>query len=538
MHEFDVLVIGGGASGLRAAIAAKSAGASAALISKVHPLRTNTAVAQGGLNAPLGKDDSPESFARDTIAAGDGLCDGNIVRTFAEEAGKEVLWLERVGVPFNRDRDGRLDRRKFGSNSARRTCYADDRTGHIILQVLHEQLERAQIPTFEEWFVTALAVEDGRCAGAIALGLRSGKLEAFSAKALILATGGFTRLYRPSTASLGSTGEGESLAYAAGARLMDMEMVQYHPTVFPKGPGLLITEAALAEGAEVVNSKGEPVLESKFLPRAKLCLSIYRAAQNGEPIFLDLRPIGKEKLARRFPQTVELARTVAGIDITKETIPIRPAAHRPMGGIETDGQGETSLKGLFAVGECAANGLNGAGRLSGNTLAEAVVFGRKVGESAARYAQTTPKKSFPLARLSDEEKRLSAISGGDSSADSLGKIHGELGRLMDEKVGLVREASGLKEALREISSLQERYAKLRVRNSSRVYNYELTSYLELGSMLNIAQIVTLSAQGRAESRGAHCRADFPDRDDQNWKHHTVIGLVGEGPRLEKKPVAG
>lgn len=538
MQEFDVLVVGGGVSGLRAAIAAKRAGASVGLISKVHPLRTNSGIAQGGLNAPLGKDDSPEIFAEDTLVAGDGLCDRGTVQSFAQEAAKEVIWLEHMGAPFNRDKEGRLDRRSFGSNSRSRTCYADDRTGHIVLQVLHEQFLRDGITSFEEWFVTSLVVDGGTCLGVTALGLRSGKLDSFASRAVILAAGGFTRMYLPSTVSPGTTGDGQALAYWSGARLMDMEMVQFHPTVFPKSQGLLITEATMGEGAEIVNQKGEVIQKSKGIPRDKLCLSLAKAIENGDgSIFLDLKPMGKEKILARFPQTHELVRAVAGLDVTKESVPIRPAAHRPMGGIEINASGETSIAGLFAVGECASSGLNGAGRLAGNTLTEAVVFGRRGGEAAARYAKTAPKKSFPGAKLTDEEKRLTMLTSGDSSGDSLGKIHSELGHLMNEKVGLVRDAAGLKEAHDRIQKLKERYQRLRVRNSSRVYNYDLTTYLEVGSMLTLAEVVTLSAQARTESRGAHRRVDFPERDENQWKSHTIVKLVQGETRVEKKPLA-
>jgi succinate dehydrogenase/fumarate reductase flavoprotein subunit len=538
MQEFDVLVIGGGASGLRAAISAKRAGASVGLISKVHPLRTNSAIAQGGLNAPLGKDDSPDRFASDTVLAGDELCDRDVVKSFTQDASKEIIWLERMGVPFNRDKEGRLDLRGFGSNSRNRTCYADDRTGYIVLQVLHEQFQRAQIPSFAEWFVTSLVAEGGACLGAIALGLREGKLESFSARSIVLATGGFTRLYVPSTASLGTTGDGQCLAYGAGARLMDMEMIQFHPTVFPKKHGLLITEAALNAGATIVNRKGESITDLKGAPRHKICLAIHHAMQNGGGgVSLDLRAIGKEKLRADFPQTQELLRTVAGLDITKDLVPIRPLAHRPMGGIETNVAGETSVPGLFAVGECACNGLNGAGRLAGNTLTEAVVFGGRAGEAAAKHATTGSKTSFPAAKLADEEKQLARIFAVESSKDSLAKIHSELGHLMNEKVGLIRSGPGLQEALGQIQSLKDRYLRLRVKNPSRIYNYELTSYLELGSMLTLAEVVALAARARTESRGAHQRADFSERDDTNWKSHTLVSFVGGTGQLQKKPVA-
>ena len=538
MQEFDVLVVGGGASGLRAAIAAKRAGASVALVTKVHPLRTNSAIAHGGLNAPLGRDDSADIFAQDTIRAGGDLCDTNVVRILAGEAPKDVIWLERMGVPFNRDKEGRLDRRRLGSNSRSRTCYADDQTGHIVLQVLHEQFQREQIPAFEEWFVTSLAVDGGTCCGAIALSFRDGKLDAFASRAVILATGGLTRLYRPATASIGTSGDGQALAYKAGARLMDMEMIQYHPTVFSGSQPLLITEASLGEGAVLVDGKGQSI-DSMGIPRDRLCRSINDSMQNaGGSVYLDLRPIGRENLLSRFPQTHELVRVIAGMDITKEPVPIRPVAHRPMGGIETDATGRTSIGGLFAVGECACNGLNGAGRLTGNTLTEAVVFGRIVGDAAAAYAKGAARKGLPAGKLAEGEKQLTGISSGGSSGDSSGRIHSELGELMNGKVGLVRTGTELQEARDRIQSLNGRYTKLRVQNRSKVYNYELTAHLELGSMLKLAEAVTLAAQGRTESRGAHRRADFPERDDANWQQHTVVHLVDGSPKLEKKPVAG
>jgi len=538
MQDFDVLVIGGGAAGLRAAIAAKRAGASVALISKTHPLRSNSGLTQGGLNAPLGKDDSPESFAEDTLAAGDGLCERSVVQSFAQEAAKEVLWLEQMGVPFNRDKDGRIDRRRFGSNSLSRSCYADDRTGHIVLNVLYEQFQRLAIPAFEEWFVTSLAVDGETCVGATALGLRSGKLDSFAARAVVLATGGLTRMYVPSTVSIGTTGDGQALAYLCGARLMDMEMVQFHPTVFPKGQGLLITEATLGSGAQIVNQQGVAIQIEKEAPRSRLCLSISQAAQNGAgSAFLDLKPIGKEKILSSFPQTHELLRSVAGLDCTKDLVPIHPVAHRPMGGIEANATGETSIAGLFAVGECACNGLNGAGRLAGNTLTEAVVFGKKVGDAGAAYAKSAAKKNFPEAKLADEEKRIAVLISGDSSQDSLDKLHADLGRLMNEKVGLVRDAGGLQEALDSITKLKERHQKMKVRNAGKIYNFALTMHLEVGSMLTLAEVIARSAQARTESRGAHCRKDFPAADNANWKNHTIAKLSQGSVQIEKKPVA-
>ncbi len=538
MNEFEVLVIGGGAAGLSAALAAKSAGASVGLITKVHPLRTNSALAQGGLNAPLGKDDSPEAFAKDTLLAGDGLCEADVVRTFAQEASKEVLWLEHMGVPFNRSQGDQLALRRFGANSRSRTCYADDRTGHIVLQVLHEQFQREQIPSFEEWFATSLVIDEGACRGAIALNLRSGKFDSFAAGTVVLATGGFTRLYSPSTVSIGTTGDGQELAYRAGARLMDMELIQFHPTVFPGKQGLLITEAVLSEEAQIVNDKGDKLEKSKGGSRDKICFAMNEMMQNGsDSLFLDFKAMSKEKILSQFPQTHELVRAVAGLDVTKELVPIRPVAHRPMGGIETNADGQTSIEGLSAVGECACNGLNGAGRLAGNTLTESVVFGKRVGEKAAAHAKGDQKKTIPSTQLAVEEKRIGGFISGQSSQDSSGKIHTELGELMTGKVGLIRRGAELEEAQSRIQSLKERYSKLRVKNSSKIFNYELTAYLEAGSMLRLAEVVALAAQARSESRGAHARVDFPEKNDTNWKVHTSIRLVDGSPKLESKPVS-
>jgi succinate dehydrogenase / fumarate reductase flavoprotein subunit len=345
-------------------------------------------------------------------------------------------------------------------------------------------------------------------------------------------------MYAPSTVSIGTTGDGQALAYLCGARLMDMEMVQFHPTVFPKGQGLLITEATLGSGAQIVNQQGAAIQVAKDAPRGKLSLSISQAAQNGAgSAFLDLKPIGKDKILSFFPQTHELLRSVAGLDCTKDLVPIHPVAHRPMGGIEVKASGETSIAGLFAVGECACNGLNGAGRLAGNTLTEAVIFGKRVGEAAAAYAKAAVKKNFPAAKLADEEKTLAALASGDSSQDSLSAVHAELGGLMNEKVGLIRDAGGLTQALDRIARLKERYQKIKVRNTGRIYNYELTTHLELGAMLILAEIVARSAQARTESRGAHYRIDFPNRDDANWKSHTVAKLSQGSTQLDKNPVA-
>jgi succinate dehydrogenase / fumarate reductase, flavoprotein subunit len=321
---------------------------------------------------------------------------------------------------------------------------------------------------------------------------------------------------------------------------MDVEMVQFHPTVFPGGPGLLITEAALAEGGQIVNQQGQPIIEANFEPREKLSRSIYQILQNGSgSAFLDLRPIGA-KLASTLPQTCELVAAVAGVDASKQAIPIYPAAHRSIGGIETDEVGRTSLNGLFAAGECACNGLNGAGRLAGNTLIEALVFGRRAGEAAAGWARTEQRKNPLASRLNDEERGLSTLvnpSPADPEADSPLKLQAELGKLMNDKVGLARNSSSLQTALDQLNALKDRYRAIRLRNTSRIYNSELTSYLELGSLLNIGELVVMAAQARMESRGAHYRTDFPERNDSQWSRHTIVSEVDGRPYVGTKSVA-
>ena len=536
MPQFDVLVIGGGASGLRAAIAAKRAGASVAVLSKVHPLRTNSALSPGGLNAPLGSDDSAEKFAQDIRNAGDGLCDTEAVNILATDAAREVVWLERVGVPFNRNAEGRIDCRPLGSSSVSRAAYADDRTGHMVLHVLHEQFQREDIPCFAEWFVTSLIEDGGRCTGAVALGHRSGQLDTFAAGAVVLATGGATQLYRPCTSAVGTTGDGLMLAHDLGVGLVDLEMVQFHPTVYSDARTALISEATLAEGAKLVNAAGDTLVNAGGLSRARLAAEIHKAGQNGGgPVSLDLRPV--ENLMSRFPGAAEVVKSMAGIDVTKDPVPVQPVAHRPMGGIETNAAGETSVAGLYAVGECAHNGLNGAGRLAGNTLTEAVVFGRRVGEAAAAHARSAGAAAGGGAQAAQDGERLAEITSGGSSGDTLGAIHRELGELMSANLGVTRTDAGLAEAQDKIRALQQRHAALRVNNKSRIYNYALAGHIELGNLLKLAEATALAARGRAESRGAHLRSDHPEKDDSNWKAHTVVRSQDGSPKLDTRPVS-
>ena len=395
MPEHDVIVVGGGFAGMRAALAAKAAGADVALVSKVHPLRSHSSGSHSGINAALAPDDSWESHAQDTIVAGADLSERDAVEVLCREGIEDVIQLEHMGVIFSRDGAGRIDVMPFAGSSRPRTCYVGDSAGHIILQVLYEQLLRHQVQTYDEWFATSLMIEDGNCRGVIALELSSGGLQQLYADAVVLATGGFGRMYEPSTSSYAATADGVALAYLAGASLMDMEMVQYHPTTL-KGKGVVITEAARGEGAYLVNAGGDRFMASsspeamEMATRDVCARAVEEEIRQGRGVdgcvFLDFRHLDKARLDDRLPETQLLVNRLADIHLKEALVPVRPAMHRPIGGIRVDLQGASGVPGLYAAGECACGGVHGANRLGGNSLLECIVFGRRAGEAAAAHA--------------------------------------------------------------------------------------------------------------------------------------------------------
>jgi len=541
MPDHTVVVVGGGVAGIRAALAARAQGADVALVSKVHPLRSHSCTSQGGLNAALAPDDSRELHALDTVTGGDFLGNQDAVETLAREAPDAVLELDRWGAPFNRDERGRLALRRLAGASRARACYADDLTGHVVLQVLHEQLLAARIPAYVEWVVTSLLMDDGACRGVVALELATGTLHPITARAVVLATGGFGRAWEPTGASLGLTGDGLALAYRAGAVLQDMEMVQYHPTGLP-GTGGLLTEALLGEGATLITREGERVLATQAprlgerAPRDLVARTIATCLQAGQEVLLDARPLGEGRLGKAFAVTRHLVKTVAGVDLAKEPVPVEPVPHRTMGGIRVDVSGATGVPGLFATGGCAATGVHGANRLGGNSLLEALVFGRRAGEAAARAAAVAPPGAGASGRLADEERALEALAARGGGPDAAAAIRQTLTRTMRERVGLFREAAGLTEAIRTIVGLQERYRGIGVAASSRRWNYALVGHLELGHLLEVARVAAAAALARQESRGAHARRDFPERDDGQWLRHTLASFTPDGPKLDAQPV--
>ena len=545
MPEHDILVVGGGFSGMRAAIAAKAAGANVCLASKVYPLRSQSSGAHSGINAALGQGDSWESHVYDTIIAGDYLAEQDAAGILCQEGIQDVIQLEHMGVIFSRDSQRRIDVMPFAGSSSPRTCYVGDSAGHIILQVLYEQLLRWRIQTYDEWFVTSLMVDGGICRGAIGQELSSGRLQPLYAKAVVLATGGLGRMYEPSTSAFTATADGLTMAYLAGVSLMDMEMVQYHPSTL-KGKGVVITEAARGEGAYLVNTDGDRFMAS-YAPEAMemaardLCsraieTEIAQGRGADGCVFLDFRHLEKERMDDRLPETQLLVKRLAGIDCKQELVPVQPAMHRPIGGIQVNSQGATTMPGLYAAGECACVGVHGANRLGGNSLLECVVFGRRAGEAAAEYARATTFQRAPQSLIEDEERRVQKMATRGGGEDTIGSLRQALALTMHHNVGVFRDGAGLQEAADRVLQLMERYSKLAIPNTGGAYNPSLSTFLELGYMLEAAQVIVASALARQESRGAHYRTDFPERDDAGWLKHTVASYASEGPALSYKPV--
>lgn len=545
MPQHDVIIVGGGFAGLRAALSAKAAGVNVAVVSKTHPMRSHSCGAHSGINAATMPDDSWGIHAQDTIRAGGFLNNQDAVEELCKNAREDVISLEHMGVIFNRDSQGKIDVMRFAGASQPRTCFVGDSAGHVILQVLYEQIVRAEIPIYDDWLVSSLIMEDGKCQGVLARDHRTGSIEPFYGKAIVLATGNLGRMYAPSTSSLTATADGIGLAYRVGASLMDMEMVQFHPTTLP-GRGLLITEAARGLNAYLVNKEGDRFMSSvspdsmELAPRDVCSRAVAREILDGRGedgnVFLDMRHIGKDVIHDRLRETGWLLDDLDGLNPTESLVPVRPAMHRPMGGVETDINGSTSIKGLYAAGECACAGTHGANRLGGNSLLECVVFGRRAGESASRYSSNIPPSSMKDSLVKDETQRLRNIADRKKDQDSAGIIRRSLAEVMNSDVGIFRDEKGLQNAKSAVSDLKARWDNIGVNNAGSTYNMELTAIIELGFMLDAAEVTIESALARQETRGAHYRIDFPERDDDGWQKHVVATYSPDGPKLENKPV--
>jgi succinate dehydrogenase / fumarate reductase flavoprotein subunit len=548
MPHHDVLVIGAGLAGQRAALAAAEHGASVGIISKVHPVRSHSNAAQGGINAALQAEDSWESHAFDTIKGSDYLGDQDAIEVMCKEAPGELLDLEHLGVTFHRNEEGRLGTRAFGGASAARTYYVADITGQAILHVLYEQLmKHSEVHRYEEWFTTALVQDDdGRMAGAITRNIRDGSLELFAAKAVILASGGNGQLYDPTTNALICTGDGIAMAYRIGAPLMDMEMIQYHPTTLA-GLGLLITEGARGEGAHLYNAQGERFME-KYAPNKMELASrdvVSRAEQTeidegrGFPdgtVALDITVVPRKRIHEALREIVNVGRDFAGVDITSEPIHIKPGNHYTMGGIRTDVDGRTSIPGLYAAGECACVSVHGGNRLGANSLLDTLVFGRRSGKHAAQAVHGQPIPEPSRAQLDAEERRIAAVVGRDGNGRRVSEIKAELGQTMDKYVAVFRDEDGLRQALEIVRRLRDEAQDVGIDDKGSVFNQDVLGALELQFMLDNAEAIVISAIERKESRGAQYRTDFPERNDEDWLKHINVSANGSEPEISYSEV--
>jgi fumarate reductase flavoprotein subunit len=553
------LIVGGGAAGIRAAIAAAQTDPRLriAMVSKVYPMRSHTVSAEGGAAAVLRDEDSLDGHAFDTIKGSDYLADQDVVEAFVNEAPEEINQLERWGCPWSREPDGRISVRPFGGMTTWRTCFAADKTGfHMLHTLFQTSLRYTQLTRHDEAFVTSLLVEDGRCRGVVAIDANTGAVEALGAKTVILATGGAGRIYSFTTNAAICTGDGMALAYRAGVPLKDMEFVQFHPTGLPH-TGILITEAVRGEGGYLLNREGERFLQ-RYVPSrmelgprdiiARAIISEFEAGRGfdgpyGGYVHLDVRHLGERTIDEKLPFARELARNFIGIDPVTEPIPVRPVAHYMMGGVHTDPEGATPLPGLYAAGECANVGLNGANRLGSNSLPECLVFGARAGRAAARYSleQATPPEA-PAQRLAAaESRRLERTyldpQNGRPGGGRIAEAREALQAAMERGVGVFRTADGLRTAEADLAAVRDRLARIRLDDHRRRFNTELFSALELEFLLDVAEAVTASALAREESRGSHARRDFPERDDERYLAHTMAYRQPDGaPRLDYLPV--
>jgi len=560
----DVVIVGGGGAGLRAAIAVAETdpSLSVAVVSKVYPMRSHTVSAEGGAAGAIRSDDSLDEHAYDTVSGGDWLCDQDAVGAFVVEAPRELLRLEHWGCPWSREADGHIAVRPFGGMKKMRTWFAADKTGfHLLHTLFQTSLKYPSIARYDEWHVTRLLVDEGRVCGVVALELMSGRVEAIMGKAVILATGGCGRIFPFTTNAAIKTGDGMALAYWAGAPLKDMEFVQYHPTGLPF-TGILITEAARSEGGWLVNKDGyrylqdynlgtpspKPVFRSMELgPRDRLSQAFVHEVEKGRTIdspygpvvHLDLRHLGAKVIDTKLPFVRELCHKYENIDPVHELVPVRPVVHYMMGGVHTDIHGATGVAGLYAAGEVACVSINGANRLGSNSLPELLVFGARAGRAAAQYAvDAAPPPAAAEAQAADEQRRLEReLLGRAAGRERMSTIRTQMQSTMEEAAGIYRDGDTLAKAADKLRELRERAASATIDDVSRTFNTELTAALELTGMIDLAESMVHSALHREESRGAHQRTDFPARDDERFLAHSMAYREPDGsPRIEHVPV--
>jgi succinate dehydrogenase / fumarate reductase, flavoprotein subunit len=548
MQRHEVVVVGAGLAGQRAALAAIQAGRDVAVVSKLHPLRSHSGAAQGGINAALGKEDSVDTHIYDTVKGSDYLGDQDAIEFFCREAGPTVVEMEHFGTIFSRGPDGSLARRAFGGAGFPRTIYAADRTGLALLQGLWERLGTERFTLYEEWDLTNLVVREGRVQGIVAFDRKHGDFEEIATSSVVLATGPFGRVYGRTTNAHSCTGDGVAAAYDVGAFLKDMEFVQFHPTLLLES-GILITEGARGEGGILKNALGERFM-SRYAPHVLELASrdvvsraiVTEVAEGrgfpgpyGGYVHLELMHLGREKVESRLQEIVDYSRNFAGIDPVTEPIPVYPGQHYMMGGIGTNIRGETNIPGLFAAGEAACVSIHGANRLGGNSLLETLVFGKEAGIAAAAHAKTAARTEMTSADLDAAVAPLRAWSSRKDGEDP-STLRTEMQQTMEKYVGIYRTEADLLEGVKRIRAVKARFDRVQVVDQSKVYNLNLTDALETGHMLELAEAIVVGAYARTESRGAHSRADYPKRDDAHWMKHTMAAKSPAGPILSYTPV--
>ncbi|WP_158056462.1 FAD-binding protein [Halorussus halophilus] len=595
MHEHDVLVVGAGGAGLRAAIAAHEEGADVALVTKLHPVRSHTGAAEGGINAALRDGDDWELHAYDTMKGSDYLGDAPAIETLAQDSPKETVQLEHWGMPFSREDDGRVSQRPFGGLSFPRTTYAGAETGHHLLHTMYEQVVKRGIKVYDEWYVSRLAVtdhddpEERECHGVVGYDIKTGQIQGFKARnGVILATGGLGQVYDHTTNAVANTGDGAAMAYRAGVPLEDMEFIQFHPTTLPS-TGVLISEGVRGEGGILYNNEGERFMfeygyannDGELASRDVVARAELTEVNNGrgvedEYVHLDMRHLGEERITDRLENILHLARDFEGVDALEEPMPVKPGQHYAMGGVETDENGETCISGLYAAGECACVSVHGSNRLGGNALPELIVFGARAGRHAAgtdlgeaeistgeteetefEDGLDTPVEPGAVATsdedavadggtaiTSPDETVRHAVENERTRVDHLlekdegvqqAELREKLQKSMTENVNVFRNEEGLKQALEDIREVRERYEDVYVNDPSRTFNTDLIHTIEMQNLLDLAESITLGALARDEFRGAHWRQEHQERKDDEWLKHTLLSWNEGTPKLWYKP---
>jgi succinate dehydrogenase / fumarate reductase flavoprotein subunit len=561
-YEFDVVIVGAGGAGLYAALEA-STNAKTAVVSKLYPQRSHTGAAQGGIGAALGnvEEDKPEWHAFDTVKGGDYLVDQEAALILAEEAVQAVYDLENRGLPFSRTDEGKIDQRRFGGHTrnfgeaaVRRSCYAADRTGHMILQTLYQQCIKNDVEFFNEYQVLDIMMDGDNITGLVVFELESGEVHTFKAKAVLFATGGFGRMFKITSNAHANTGDGPAILSRNGIPMMDMEFFQFHPTGI-KGMGILITEGVRGEGGILYNRKKERFMEEyaptllDLAPRDMVSRAIMTEIQKGngmngdkkidDYVLLDASHLGREKVEAKIPDIADFCRTYLGIDPAEEPMPVQPTAHYAMGGIPTNVHGQVTtgtktFNGLYAAGECACVSVHGANRLGTNSLVDLIVFGRRAGKHIAQYVQNVKQGKLQPEKVDFWKERIKTLKA--ERGDHPGEIYEQMQEVMMSKIGVYREAGAMQEAVDEIKKLREEFQKVRISDSAKNYNQEVLGILELENLLDLSLHTAQAALNREESRGAHSRKDFPERDDDTWLKHTLTTLKDGNVDISYKEV--